>query len=141
MSLIHVSFPGGLQVDATYKGHTIRTDQPAYAGGTDTAMAPFDLFLASIGTCMGFYAVRFCKERRIATEGMRLTLEPERDPDLNRVVNIRVVLTLPYGFPEKYGPAIERAIDHCTVRKHLAEPPAFEVSVRSGVVEETTALT
>ena len=34
----------------------IHTDQPAPAGG-DSAPSPFDLFLASIATCMGFYAI------------------------------------------------------------------------------------
>ena len=46
-----VTFPGGMRVDAEYKGRVIQTDQPVYQGGGGEAPAPFDLFLASIATC------------------------------------------------------------------------------------------
>ena len=125
---IAVSFPGGVAVNAKVGGHVVRTDQPAPHGGGTTA-SPFDLFLASIATCMGFYALRFCQEREIATEGLGLSLETVRDEAKKRVATIRVALTLPSGFPEKYGDAIRRAVDQCAVKKHMVEPPAFELSV------------
>ncbi len=63
---IRVTFPGGLRVDAEYKGRLIQTDQPVYQGGEGTAPAPFDLFLASIATCSGFYVLAFCQNRGIS---------------------------------------------------------------------------
>ncbi len=51
---IRVTFPGGVKVEAVYKGFVIKTDQPVHQGGENTAPAPFDLFLASIATCAGF---------------------------------------------------------------------------------------
>ena len=120
-------------VDATYKGHTVRTDQPAPVG-TDTAMSPFDLFFASIATCMGFYALRFCQERDLATEGLGLTLQPIRDEATKRVALVRVEVTLPPAFPEKYRAAIERAVDHCAVKKHILQPPEFELRLVSAAV-------
>lgn len=131
MSKVTVSFPGGVAVDATYKGHTIRTDQPVDSGGGDAAMSPSDLFFASIAACMGFYALRFCQSRSLATEGLSLTLEPIRDEEAKRVSLVRVELVLPSAFPEKYRPAIERAVDHCAVKKQILEPPAFEVQLVS----------
>lgn len=125
---VAVSFPGGVAVDARLGAHLIRTDQPAPYGG-DGAPAPFDLFLGSIATCMGYYALRFCQERGIATEGLGLSLETVRDPKRKRLSTIRVALALPPGFPEKYREAIRRAVDQCAVKKHLVEPPAFEVTV------------
>src|SRR5262245_19326856 len=106
MSSVTVSFPGGVAVDATYKGHTVRTDQPLDAGGADAAMSPFDLFFASIATCMGFYALRFCQQRDIATDGLRLTLDLIRDEEQKHVTLVRVALELPPAFPEKYRAAI-----------------------------------
>jgi putative redox protein len=127
MSMMTVSFPGGVAVDATFAGHTVHTDQPRSAGGMDTAMSPFDLFLASIGTCMGFYALRFCQERNLSTEGLGLTLEPLREGDGKRMTALRIAVELPPGFPEKYRGAIERAIDHCAVKNQLLNPPRFEL--------------
>jgi putative redox protein len=125
---IAVSFPGGVAVEADVKGHRVRTDQPR-PHGEDSAPAPFDLFLASIATCMGFYALRFCQERGIATEGLGLSLETVRDEAKKRLATIKVALTLPPGFPEKYTGAIQRAVDQCAVKKHMVEPPAFELTV------------
>lgn len=127
MTAFVVSFPGGVAVDATYEGHTVHTDQPVQAGGADSAMSPFDLFFASIATCMGFYALRFCQERSLSTEGLHLTLEPVREQEGKRVTLVRIGVQLPAGFPEKYRSAIERAIDHCAVKKHIVEPPRFEL--------------
>lgn len=127
---MQLSFPGGVAVEAHFKGHTVRTDQPAHAGGEDSAMAPFDLFLASMATCMGFYALRFCQEREIPTTGLGLTLDPEKNPETKHVDTIRVDVTLPEGFPEKYRDAILRAVDQCAVKKHIVEPPEFVIGVK-----------
>jgi ribosomal protein S12 methylthiotransferase accessory factor len=35
----------------------------------------------------------------------------------------------PPEFPEKYREAIVRAIDQCTVKRHLVEPPAIDIRV------------
>jgi putative redox protein len=122
---MEITFPGGLAVAAHYKGFTIATDQPVAAGGADSAPAPFDLFLAAIGTCAGFYALRFCQQRGIDTEGLSLELATENEA--GRVSAIRLEVGLPEDFPEKYRDAIVRAVDHCTVKRHILEPPRFEV--------------
>jgi len=126
-SAMEITFPGGVAVEAHHGGMTIRTDQPEKAGGAGSAPSPFDLFLASIGTCAGFYALRFCQERQLATEGLAAAMHWERHPDTRLIERIRIELTLPTGFPEKYKTAILRAADQCTVKKHLADAPAIEV--------------
>jgi putative redox protein len=136
---VAVSFPGGVAVEAGVKGHVVRTDQAAPLGA-DSAASPFDLFIASIATCMGFYALRFCQERGIATEGLGLSLETVRDETKKRLSGIKVALTLPPGFPEKYAEAIRRAVDQCAVNKHMVEPPAFDLTVSRGKTEVAIAV-
>jgi putative redox protein len=126
-STMAITFPGGVAVEANLEGTTIRTDQPEKHGGGGTAPAPFDLFLASIGTCAGFYALRFCQERQIPTDGLGLSMTWERSPETKLIARIRIAMTLPSGFPEKYRAAIVRAADQCAVKKHLVEAPAIEV--------------
>lgn len=129
---MEVTFPGGLAVEARVGGHTVRTDQPVKSGGEGSAPSPFDLFLASIATCAGFYALRFCQQRGIATAGLGVSLEPERDEERGRFATLRLRLRLPPGFPEKYHQAILRAVDQCTVKRHIVEPPEFDVRVLAG---------
>lgn len=126
--MMEVRFPGGVSVEAVFKGHTVRTDQPVPLGA-DSAPSPFDLFLASLATCMGFYALRFCQERKLSTEGLALRLTTRRDEERKRLGAVRVEVTPPAGFPEKYRDSLLRAVDQCAVKKHVVEPPAFEVEL------------
>jgi len=124
---MEITFPGNKRVYADYKGFTIETDQPAPAGD-GSAPAPFDLFLASIGTCAGIYALGFMQQRGIDTDGARLVMDHELDPATGLVGTITLDLQLPPGFPDEYRAAVVRAMELCTVKKHLHDPPSFEVA-------------
>jgi putative redox protein len=138
--MFEVTFPGGLAVDATVGNHTIHTDQPAVVGGGDTAPAPFELFLASLATCAGFYALRFCQERGIATEGLGVSLTTERDAaNPKRIGAIHINVKTPPAFPEKYREAMVRAVDHCAVKRAIIDRPEFEVTVAPSVSEGSGA--
>lgn len=126
--MMEVRFPGGMKVEAVFDGFTVLTDQPAAAGGEGKAPSPLDLFLVSLATCSGFYALRFCQERGLSTEGLALTMSPERDLVRKRIRKIELDVRLPAAFPDKYRDAILRAIDKCSVKRHLAEPPEFVVN-------------
>lgn len=132
MSSFEIRFPGGVAVDATYRGHTIHTDQPEPLGA-NSAPSPFDLFLGSLATCAGFYALRFCQERKIDTAGLGVTLTPLRNA-AKKLETVQIDVRLPEDFPDKYREAILRAVDQCAVKKAIAEPPAFEVKVVDPVV-------
>jgi ribosomal protein S12 methylthiotransferase accessory factor len=133
---LEIEFPGGVQVAARFKGHTVTTDQTREHGGAGMAPEPFDLFLASLGTCAGFYALRFCQERGIETRGLGLTLVTEADPERRRLQAIRLDLSLPEGFPERYRAAILRAVDQCAVKRAILEPPLLSVAI--GAAENAT---
>ena len=130
---MEIVFPNGKKVNAIYKGFTIETDQPEREGGDGLAPSPFDLFLASIGTCMGFYALSFCQERSISTQGLKLQLGVERNPETGLIGRISVEIRLSPEFPAKYREAVRRAVELCTVKKHLQSPPIFEITA---IVEE-----
>ena len=130
---MQISFPGGKKVDADFKGFTIKTDQGEKDGGEGSAPTPSFLFLASLGTCAGLYALNFCEKRKIDTTKLKLELEFKTHKKTNMVEKIRLKLTLPPDFPEKYKPAIIKAVDLCYVKKHLHEPPEFETITQSAV--------
>ncbi|MDZ7315819.1 MAG: OsmC family protein [candidate division KSB1 bacterium] len=119
---LRVTFPGNLQVNAEYGPFVIETNQDG------SAPPPFALFLASIGTCAGIYVLSFCKQRGIPTEGLQITQRMESDPVTHMIKKVILDTHLPAGFPEKYREAVIRAADQCAVKKHLAEPPAFEIN-------------
>jgi putative redox protein len=123
-----ITFPGNKKVDSAYKGFTIHTDQPVSEGGESTAPEPFDLFLASIGTCAGIYVSSFCRERQIETTDLRLILSFYLNATTGMVERIDIQIELPSGFPEKYKVAVIRTAEMCFVKKHLLTPPRFLIS-------------
>jgi putative redox protein len=125
-----VTFPGGMRVDAEYKGRVIQTDQPVYQGGEGTAPAPFDLFLASIATCSGIYVVAFCQKRGIPVENASVVMRTERNPEKKMIEKIVIDLHLPPEFPEKYKSAVIKAVDTCAVTAHIMNPPKFELNAK-----------
>jgi putative redox protein len=127
---IKVTFPGGFRVDADYKGFAVKTDQPVSDGGEGTALSPFDLFLASIATCAGYYVLAFCRERKIPTERASVVMRTEKGPESKMIDKIVIDIHLPPEFPERYKNAVIKAVDSCTVKAHLMKPPAFEIAAK-----------
>lgn len=127
---IKVTFPGKMRVDAEYKGFLIKTDQPLYAGGEGQAPAPFDLFLASIATCAGFYVLAFFKQRGISVEGASVLMKTAKNPGTKMIEKISIEIQLPSGFPEKYKNAVIKAVDTCAVKAHILTPPSFEIEAK-----------
>lgn len=126
---IEVSFPGNVRVEARVGEFVVATDQPEKSGGDGSAPSPFALFGCSIATCAGYFAVKFCRSRKIDTSGMKLTLNYDWDKEQKRYPKMTIALKLPDQFPEKYHDAIIRAMDQCVVKKHILEAPEFEISV------------
>jgi ribosomal protein S12 methylthiotransferase accessory factor len=127
--IMQIGFPGGVKVEASFRDRSILTDQPEKNGGDNAGPQPFDTFLASIGTCAGFYALRFCQKREIDTEGLGIELETIRDPETKRLSRINLHLALPPSFPDKYEKAIVRAIDQCAVKKAIQDPPIIDTVI------------
>lgn len=122
-----VYFPGGKKVDAEYKGFVIKTDQPVYQDGEGTAPAPFDLFLASIATCAGYYVLAFCQRRGLSYENISIVLKKERNPETKRIEKFFIRINLPADFPEKYKTAVIKSVNSCSVKIYMQNSPEFVV--------------
>ncbi|MDM8565469.1 OsmC family protein [Candidatus Halobeggiatoa sp. HSG11] len=123
-----ITFGAGMQVNAQFGNFTVNTDQAKKAGGQETFPDPFSYFLSSLGTCAGYFILRFCQSRNISTEGIKL--HQSNDWNAGRVENIHIEIELPPSFPEKYATALIRATNECTVKKTLMNPPEIEVTIK-----------
>ncbi len=121
-----------LKVEAHHKNFMIKTDQPDKAGGDNEAPSPFDLFLASIGTCAGFYVKSFCQQRKIPESNIKLTLNTHRDSKTGMINKIDIDVFLPSDFPAKYKEAVIKATQQCSVKKHIFDPPEFNMNAHIG---------
>jgi ribosomal protein S12 methylthiotransferase accessory factor len=118
---MEIVFPDGDRVDALSNGNVIRTEQDG------SGPAPFELFLASIGTCAGIYVSRFCRQRGISTADIRILQKMRVNPATRMVDGIDLDIVLPDDFPEQYKDAVVRSAQLCAVKKHLEAPPEIQV--------------
>jgi ribosomal protein S12 methylthiotransferase accessory factor len=119
------------KVNAEFKGYTICTDQPL-PNGDGSAPTPFDLFLASLGTCAGIFVKGFCQQRGIDDQGIKIIQTFDFDREKHLVKHITIEIKLPVGFPEKYKDAVVNVADLCLVKRHLADPPVIETFATIG---------
>ncbi len=126
--MMEITFDGGKVVTAHSHGHIIKTDQPADNGGGDTAASPFELFLASIGTCAGIYVKSFCDNRQLPAENIKIIQTTEYNKETGLPVSIKLDIKLPPDFPEKYKASLLHVAGLCKVKKSIANPPVFEIT-------------
>jgi putative redox protein len=118
---IVIDFPEGKRVDAHLGSMTVKTDQ----NGVDPT--PFTLFLVSIGTCAGIYVLGFCQQRNLPTRGVQLLQRVHRNPVSKMIEKIDLEIQVPPEFPERYYSALVNSANLCAVKKHLENPPEFNV--------------
>jgi ribosomal protein S12 methylthiotransferase accessory factor len=119
-----IDFPAGSRVVAHFGKFTVATDQPPIA----SAPTPFAVFLSSIGTCAGIYVLGFCQQRGIPTDGVRIVQRVYSNPLSHMVDKIDLDIQVPSNFPDKYRDSLIRSAELCAVKKHLENPPAFEIT-------------
>jgi ribosomal protein S12 methylthiotransferase accessory factor len=124
---MEITFDGGKVVTAHSNGHIIKTDQPLHSGGQNSAPSPYELFLASIGTCAGIYVKSFCDNRNIPTDNIKIIQSAEFDEETGLPLSIKLDINLPADFPGKYKEAVISVAELCKVKKTMASPPVFEV--------------
>lgn len=124
---ISVQLAGGLKVNAYFKNFTVYTDQAKEVGGEEMFPDPFSYFLSSLATCAGVFVVRFCQSRNIPTEGIQLRMTNDWNKEKHKVDHIHLEIEVPPSFPEKYYSALVRAVNECSVKRALMEPPSMQV--------------
>ena len=134
-SQVEVSYLGGESYAVSTRGHTLLTDQPTTAGGADAAMTPTELLIASLSSCVAFYAGRYLARHGLNRDGLHVTAAFTTATDRPaRIGTVRLVLRLPGGVPPSRQAALLAVASHCTVHNTLRQAPdiAIELSRRQG---------
>ena len=124
---------GPLRFETEVRGHQIVADVPASKGGADPAPMPPDLLAASLGACVGIYAVNFCKKHDIATDGLVVHTDWEQESAPARIARLAVQIEVPAGVPEEKRAAFMRTVEACLIHNTLRQTPQIEVMLADTV--------
>jgi putative redox protein len=126
-----VRFVAGEAYEVTVRGHRLVVDQPADAGGQDSAPTPTELFVASLATCVAYYAGRYLTRHGYSRDGLAVSAGYEMASDRPaRVSGIRLAVHVPAGLPPQRWAALRAVVSHCTVHNTLAVPPPVTIDLQ-----------
>ena len=95
-----VRFVAGDSYEVSVRGHRVLVDQPADAGGQDTAPTPTELFVASLAACVAFYAGRYLTRHGYCRDGLIVSAGFDMASDRPaRVSGIRLTVQAPADLP------------------------------------------
>src|SRR5581483_8531955 len=69
---LKVDYQGGTRFDISAGRHMVVADQPVEDGGSDAGPSPIELFVASLGSCVAYFIVRYCHRHGIPADGFHL---------------------------------------------------------------------
>ena len=129
MTNVVVVHEGGDRFAMTIRGHRIVVDQAVEDGGGDAGPTPTELFVASLASCVAFYAGRFLRRHNQSDEGLavRATFHMSIDRPA-RVGSIRLEVDVPQ-LPASKHDAFLAVINHCTVHNSMRTPPNVRIEV------------
>jgi uncharacterized OsmC-like protein len=111
------------------RGHEVLVDQPLAAGGDDTAPTPTELFVASLASCVGFYARRYLARHDIDADGLAVEASYEMGSRPARVSEIEISVQAPPGLPATRREALLAVVSACTVHSSITTPPRIALAL------------
>jgi putative redox protein len=123
---------GNVKFSAGTRGHRILCDQPPDNGGSDAGMTPPEFLLVSLGTCAGFYAVKYLESRKLSAAGLEVRVSAEKRLQPARLEKFHIELIV-RDLDPAHEAGIQRAVNACLIKNTLLNAPAIETVVHSGV--------
>ncbi len=124
-----VRYDGAERYEIAVRGHTIVVDQPIHAGGSDEAPTPTELFVASLASCVAFYAGRYLTRHGLSRVGLSVAVNYRMADPPTRVADVQLTVRLPDDFPAERRPALAAVVEHCTVHNSLITPPTVRIDL------------
>ena len=126
---VRVDYETGDRFRIAVRQHTVTVDQPASDGGEDSAPTPTELFVASLASCVAFYARRFAARHGIPTEGLAVTADFGMASHPSRVREVTLKIEVPGHLAPAQEAALLAVAAHCTVHNTLLQPPAVRIDL------------
>jgi uncharacterized OsmC-like protein len=129
MAKITTYYKGDMLFESKIGDHSITIDVPESMGGSGRGPMPPQLFIASLGSCIGAFVAQYCEKNGIDDEGMTVDVTFEKAADPTRLVDLKATVKLPKGDCGRRVKAIERVAEHCPVHSTIKTMRALEIEI------------
>ena len=127
---LKVKYLEGTRFEISSRSHVIISDQPPSEGGTDQGMTPIELLVASLASCVAYYASVYLKRRikNLNKFEVRSSWQYLEDPHRIGSINLTVISPSELTKPEING--LIRSVDHCTIKNTLKYGPNVKIEIK-----------
>jgi len=130
-----ITYRDGAQFRVNARGHELVCDQPLQNGGSDTGMTPPELLLASLGTCVMYYAAEYLRARRMAVNGLTVTVSAQKAQQPVRLTDFKVNLSVPGLDEPRHREGILRSAKNCLIHNTLTQASAITIELANSLAE------
>jgi putative redox protein len=113
----------------TIRDHQVTIDQPVELGGADTGPTPTELFVASLASCVGFYARRHLARHNLDSKGLSVEASYKVGVKPARVTAVHITIHAPAGLPQMRREALVAVAGRCTVHNSITTAPTITLDL------------
>ena len=130
-----ITYLDGVRFRVSARTHELTSDQPFENGGADTGMTPPELLLASLGSCVAYYAAEYLRTRRMPASGLTITVSAQKAQAPARLTDFKIQLRAPGVSDQRHRDGILRAAKSCLIHNTLMNVPTVEIELDKKITE------
>jgi putative redox protein len=131
MPTIKTAYQGDMLFESQFGDHRLLIDLPPSMGGANRGPTPPELFIASLGSCVGAFAATYCEQAGIDTREMSVDVSFDKVDNPTRLTNLSILVNLPYGDCSRRNQALKRVAEHCPVHETIVTLEGIEIEFQS----------
>ncbi len=120
---------GDMLFESKLGNHSVIIDVPASMRGKDRGPTPPDLFVASLGSCVGAFVAQYCARAGIDASDMTVDVTFDKLENPTRLTNLKVRVELPHGQCADRQAAIRRVAEHCPVHETILTMEGIDIDI------------
>ncbi len=134
MATITTEYKGDMLFESGAGRHRITIDVPESMGGKDRGLMPPQLFIISLGSCVGAFVAKYAEEHGMNTEGLSVDVDFEKTDHPTRLTNIKVRIKIPNAdcSEECKREALLKVAEHCPVHETIETIDKIAFDIVSG---------
>lgn len=129
MSTVSATYKGDALFEVAAENHKFAVDLPPAVGGKGRAVTPTTLFACSLASCIGALVHMYCRDMKIDSEGLTVTVDYDKLEKPSRLGNFKAKIHLPKSGWEQRKDGILRAAERCPVHETILNHQGIEITV------------
>ena len=129
MQTITTQYKGDMLFESQLGKHRLTIDVPADMGGKDRGPTPPQVFIASLGSCVGAFVANYCQQAGIDERDLSVDVSFEKEENPTRLTNLTIAVKLPYGECGARKQALLRVAEHCPVHETMITLEGIKIEV------------